>query len=106
MPSRCLADVGPRSGPWPALPGRGPDRVSAVPETASWLHRIGALFVDWFVCILVAQGAIAFGLIEANPNGFGTLALFILESTVLTAWMGGSFGKLVTRLRVVRADGS
>ena len=77
-----------------------------MPETASWLRRIGALFVDWFACILVAQGAIAFGLIEANPNGLGTLALFILESTVLTAWLGGSFGKLVTRLRVVRADGS
>ena len=34
------------------------------------------------------------------------MALFILESAVFTALVGGSFGKLATRLRVVRADGS
>jgi uncharacterized RDD family membrane protein YckC len=35
-----------------------------------------------------------------------TLAVFIGETTLLTALAGGSFGKLVTRLRVVRHDGS
>jgi uncharacterized RDD family membrane protein YckC len=34
------------------------------------------------------------------------MGLFILESVVLTALLGGSFGKLATRLRVVRNDGS
>ena len=34
------------------------------------------------------------------------MGVFILESTVLTALAGGSFGKLATRLRVVRLDGS
>ena len=34
------------------------------------------------------------------------MGVFILESTLLTALVGGSFGKLVTRLRVVRLDGT
>jgi uncharacterized RDD family membrane protein YckC len=42
-----------------------------------------------------------------NPaSSFYTLLVFALESTVLTAVAGGSFGKLATRLRVVRNDGS
>ena len=32
--------------------------------------------------------------------------VFVVESAVLTALAGGSFGKLATRLRVVRIDGS
>ena len=42
---------------------------------------------------------------DAVP-GLVTLAVFIVETTVLTALAGGSFGKLATRLRVVRHDGS
>jgi uncharacterized RDD family membrane protein YckC len=95
------------SGPWPDLLRGGPDRVSAVPETASWLHRIAALFVDWFASTLVV---IAF----AGPSGWRddpwsgswTLGVFVVESALLTTLLGGSFGKLVTRLRVIRADGS
>jgi len=34
------------------------------------------------------------------------MGVFVLESTLLTALAGGSFGKLATRLRVVRLDGS
>jgi uncharacterized RDD family membrane protein YckC len=77
-----------------------------VSETASWLHRVGALFVDWFACLFAAEGAIRVGLLDANPNGTYTLALFVVESTVLVALAGGSFGQLVTGLRVVRFDGS
>ena len=36
--------------------------------------------------------------------GLGTLGLFVLESALFTALAGGSFGKLATRLRVVRKD--
>ena len=73
---------------------------------ASWPRRILALFVDWFACLGIAQALVAFGVIADNPNGVWTLVLFVLESAVFTALLGGSFGKLVTRLRVVRADGS
>ena len=57
-------------------------------------------------CLAVAELLIALGVISANPNGFVTLGLFVAESAVFTALIGGSFGKLVTRLRVVRQDGS
>jgi uncharacterized RDD family membrane protein YckC len=77
-----------------------------VTETASWGRRILALVVDWLSCYLVVGVAIASGVIESDPFAIYTMALFILESTLFTATLGGSFGKLMTRLRVVRADGS
>ena len=89
-----------------------PDTTSArTDETggaaaASWPRRVLALVVDWLVCLGVAQALVAYGVLDGNPNGVWTLALFVLESAVLTALVGGSFGKVATRLRVVRADGS
>ena len=75
-------------------------------ETASWARRVLALVIDWFACTLVVQLGIAVGIVESNPFALYTMALFILESTLFTALLGGSFGKLATRVRVVRADGS
>jgi uncharacterized RDD family membrane protein YckC len=43
---------------------------------------------------------------ESRSSSLYTMGVFVLESTVLTALLGGSFGKLVTGLRVVRLDGS
>jgi uncharacterized RDD family membrane protein YckC len=75
--------------------------------TASWPRRILALFVDWTACNLVLVAVMgAQGWSDSRATGLYTTGLFILESTVLTALVGGSFGKLVTRLRVVRVDGS
>lgn len=75
-------------------------------ETASWGRRVLALLVDWLACTLVAQLGVTAGVVEGNPFAIYTMALFILETSVLTALLGGSFGKLATRLRVVRTDGS
>ena len=71
-------------------------------RTASWARRILALFVDWTACNAGrGRGDGADRLVEtAAPTGLYTMGLFILESTVLTALSGGSFGKLATRLRV------
>ncbi len=69
-------------------------------------RRVLALFVDWVTCLAVVEGLVAAGVLEGNPNGVGTLALFVLESAVFTALVGGSFGKLVTQVRVLRTDGS
>ena len=86
------------------MPAQYRDRVI---ETASWARRILALFVDWFACTLVVMLAIGpAGWSEDPLAGFYTLGVFVLESAVLTATVGGSFGKLATRLRVVRVDGS
>jgi uncharacterized RDD family membrane protein YckC len=75
-------------------------------ETASWGRRILALFVDWFASTLVVIGFIGLGGWSEDPYaGFYTLGVFALETTLLNAFAGGSFGKLATRLRTVRADG-
>ena len=76
-------------------------------RTASWPRRILALFVDWTACNLVLVAVMGpAGWSDSRATGVYTTGLFILESTVLTALSGGSFGKLATRLRVTRADGS
>jgi uncharacterized RDD family membrane protein YckC len=78
-----------------------------VTETASWARRALALVVDWvastFAVILVIGPA---GWLEDPASGFYVLGVFAVESALLTALAGGSFGKLVSRLRVVRDDGS
>ena len=72
-----------------------------------------ALLVDWFASSLVAAVIVGPERFFADQStardtvpGLVTLAVFIVETTVLTALAGGSFGKLATRLRVVRNDGS
>jgi uncharacterized RDD family membrane protein YckC len=70
-----------------------------VPPTASWLHRIAALVVDWFVATLAARALFGADL-------WAPLGIFVMETALFTAFLGGSFGKLVTGLRVVRVDGS
>jgi uncharacterized RDD family membrane protein YckC len=76
-------------------------------ETASWLRRILALIVDWTVSTFVVIAII--GLDEYSEIGpVSTLyvnLVYVVEATVLTWFAGGSFGKLVTGLRVVPADG-
>lgn len=77
------------------------------PGTASWGRRVLALCVDWFACTLVVVLAIGPGGWSEDPlAGTYTLGVFVAESALLTALAGGSFGKIATRLRVVRVDGS
>ena len=76
-------------------------------ETATWARRILALVVDWFACTLVV--IFALGGVEHwagdSEAGFYVLGVFVLESALFTALMGGSFGQVATRLRVVRENG-
>ncbi len=75
-------------------------------ETASWGRRVLALLVDWFACLLVLSIFYPVFGTTGGPGSFYTLLLFVVESTVFTCTVGGSFGKMATRLRVVRvADG-
>ena len=68
-----------------------------------------ALLVDWFasslVVIVIVGPARFFADQSTSPDTLPsllTLVVFVVETTVLTALSGGSFGKLATRLRVVR----
>jgi uncharacterized RDD family membrane protein YckC len=86
------------------LPGRR--YAGAVIETASWGRRMVALLVDWFASTLVVMVVLGpAGWLDNPYAGFYTLGVFALESAALTAFAGGSFGKLATRLRVVQANG-
>lgn len=76
-----------------------------VPERASWLRRIAALFIDW-----AASSAVAYAIL--GPEGWDgsgatwlPLVVFWLESSVGVALAGGSFGQLLVRVRVYRLDG-
>ncbi|NPD06517.1 RDD family protein [Nocardioides sp. zg-1308] len=73
-------------------------------RSATWGRRVLALFIDWVTCLAIVEGLVATGFLGGNPNGLGTLALFVVESALFTAVTGGSFGKLATRLRVIRHD--
>lgn len=73
-------------------------------ETASWARRVLALLVDWFASTLVVvffMGPADYAE-TGSPGSFYTLLVFVVESAALTSTVGGSFGKLATRLRVMR----
>jgi uncharacterized RDD family membrane protein YckC len=74
-------------------------------ETASWGRRMLALAVDWFASILVVSLFTPVFGTTGGPGSLYVLLVFVVESAILTATVGGSFGKMATRLRVVRVDG-
>jgi uncharacterized RDD family membrane protein YckC len=83
------------------LPAQGSGAV------AGWGRRILALVFDWTASTLVAIAFVGIGgwldgtaLSESLP-----LLVFLLEATLLTALMGGSFGQLLCRVVVARLDG-
>src|SRR5690349_9919284 len=73
------------------------------PGTASWLRRVGALFVDWLASYLVAF----FILRDVQHPAFGalTLLVFLLQSAVGVALTGSSFGQTVAKIQVHHLDG-
>ncbi len=78
-------------------------------ETASWGRRILALFVDWVASTLVVIAVAGWDDYQAKGSQaatFGVPLAFVLESALFIALLGGSFGQVATRLRVVRTDGA
>jgi uncharacterized RDD family membrane protein YckC len=75
--------------------------------TASWGRRATALVIDWLASTLVVVLVIGWRdyASQGGPEQFYVLVTYVVESAVLTALAGGSFGKLATRLRTVRVDG-
>jgi uncharacterized RDD family membrane protein YckC len=76
-------------------------------SVAGWGRRILALVIDWAASTLVAIAVTGVGgwldgsvLSESLP-----LLVFLLEATVLTALLGGSFGQLACKVVVARLDG-
>ena len=75
--------------------------------TASWPRRVVALCIDWFASTLVVIAWLGpVGWLDDPASGYLTTGVYVAESVVFTTLLGGSFGKLATRLRVVRIDGT
>jgi uncharacterized RDD family membrane protein YckC len=75
-------------------------------DTTSWARRILALIVDWAastLAVVLVVGPQRYA--EDSAASFWVLLVFVVESALLTALSGGSFGQLATRLRVVRVNG-
>lgn len=72
---------------------------------ASWQSRITALVVDWAISMAVAVLLFGFGVLGSTGwRAWMILAVFFVESAVLSALFSGSAGQLATRLAVVRLD--
>lgn len=74
-----------------------------IPETASWLRRIGALMIDW-----LASYAVAFFILQdVQHSAFVplNLAIFWFESAVGIALTGSSFGQKLLRMTVHQLNG-
>ncbi|HEX8508574.1 MAG TPA: RDD family protein [Propionibacteriaceae bacterium] len=79
------------------LAGRG--------SLAPWQTRITALIADWAASMAVAVGFFGPGVVSGDGwRSWMILAVFFVESAVLSALTGGSFGQLVTRIAIYRLD--
>lgn len=80
------------------LPQDGPGSIAPTGR------RIAALFVDWFLCLVIAYGLIAHG----DPKGADqwTMVVFAALSVLTLGTVGMTPGKRLLRLRVVRLDGT
>jgi uncharacterized RDD family membrane protein YckC len=76
-------------------------------ETASWGRRILAYVVDAIASTLVVIAVIGLEQYsDRDDSGFLVLGVFIVESAVFIALVGGSFGQMATRLRVISVNGN
>jgi uncharacterized RDD family membrane protein YckC len=83
------------------LPPTGPGSL------AGWGSRVAALVVDWGASMGVAVLLFGTGVLTGGGwRAWMILAVFFVESTVLTALAGGSFGKILARIGVLGIDGS
>ena len=80
------------------LPQDGPGSV------ASWGRRFLALTIDWFASMLVAAAFLGGAVWGQGWEAWAPMGVFLIEATVLTPLMGGSFGQLLMRVAVVRLD--
>ena len=75
-------------------------------SVAGWGRRILALVIDWLASMLVVGAFIGVEVWTGRGlTQWGPMLVFLLEASLLTTLMGGSFGQLVCRMVVARLDG-
>jgi uncharacterized RDD family membrane protein YckC len=77
-----------------------------VPDTASWLRRVGALVLDWAASSLVAVFILGgFDDYQGSSSQWLPLVVFWLESSLGVALAGASFGQKLLGISVHHLDG-
>jgi hypothetical protein len=74
-------------------------------SVAGYGRRLGALFIDWLVALLTVSFIAAAAGWRLTPGNLWPVAAFGVETWLLTALLGLTFGKRMLGLRVVRVDG-
>ena len=88
-----------------------PGATIGLPESgrgslASWRARIAALILDWGASMIVAVFLFGAGVLrEGGWRAWMILVVFFVQSSVLSALTGGSFGQLLARIGIARLDG-
>ena len=81
------------------LPAQGRGSV------ASWRARVAALILDWAASMAISVGLFGTAVVTGSDwRAWMTLAVFLVESTLLVTVASGSFGQLICRIAVVRLD--
>ena len=84
-------DTGKYPGQEFGLPESGPGSVAGIGR------RFGALLIDWLLCEIIA--------VALFRSQYLTIAVFAVETYLLTALTGATVGKRLLGLRVARLDG-
>ncbi len=72
---------------------------------ASWPSRVAALTIDWAASMAIAVGFFGSGVLTGGGwRAWMILTVFFVESAVLSALVGGSFGQLICRIAIARLD--
>lgn len=88
-----------------------PGETLGLPQTgrgalASWRARFAALIIDWAASMALAVFLFGVGVLrEPGWRGWMIMAVFFVQSSVLTGLAGGSFGHILARIGVARLDG-
>jgi len=88
-----------------------PGKALGLPEEgrgslATWQVRIIALALDWGASMIIALAVFGQEVLTGYDwRRFMISAVFFVESAVLSATAGGSFGQLITRIGIARLDG-
>ncbi|HUC58688.1 MAG TPA: RDD family protein [Streptosporangiaceae bacterium] len=69
---------------------------------ASMVRRVGAIFIDWFMCMFIVLALIR---PSQTDVGLWTLLIFGIQDFLLTSLTGLTIGKRLVGIRVVRLDG-
>lgn len=123
----CFRHVNPGDGgagyPWGVarnqtsnIPGPGdPDYVAGsrlgLPDEgkgslATWGSRIAALVVDWAASMAIAVALFGFEVVTGGGwQRWMVLAVFFVQTTIMTTFTGSSFGHILARIGVARLDG-